>query len=77
MKQLAKTFNEKMAIYLREMRTDKNLSMRALAEMIGTPHSFVGKTETQGRRMDVGEFVVYCQAMQLDPTVVLKNIMKL
>ena len=41
--------------------------MRSLAEVLGTPHSFVGKIENQERRLDVVEFIRYCQALEIDP----------
>ncbi len=42
--------------------------MRSLAQIIGTPHSFIGKIENQERRLDVVEFVRYCNALEVDPT---------
>jgi ribosome-binding protein aMBF1 (putative translation factor) len=74
LKDKAPIINEKMATYLKNLRNDKNLTMRALADVIGTPHSFIGKIEQQGRRMDVGEFILYCQSMNKNPTVALQDI---
>jgi ribosome-binding protein aMBF1 (putative translation factor) len=74
LKDKAPIINEKMATYLKNLRNDKNLTMRALADVIGTPHSFIGKIEQQGRRMDVGEFILYCQSMKKNPTVALQEI---
>ncbi len=77
MKSDAKITNEKMAKHLKQLRHEGNYTMRALAELIGTPHSFVGKIEQQGRRLDVGEFIYYCRAMDKDPAEVLQSIMAL
>lgn len=77
MKHDAKMTNEKMATYLKQIRNDENYTMRALADVLGTPHSFIGKIEQQGRRLDVGEFIHYCKAMKRDPAVVLQAIMGL
>jgi transcriptional regulator with XRE-family HTH domain len=77
MKNKAKITNAKMANHLKRLRNDENFTMRALAEVIGTPHSFIGKMEQQGRRLDVGEFVYYCQAMRQDPIKVLQAIIAL
>ena len=41
--------------------------MRSLAQVLGTPHSFIGKIENQERRLDVVEFVRYCTALEVDP----------
>ncbi|MFT4927308.1 MAG: hypothetical protein ACI8WB_003414 [Phenylobacterium sp.] len=77
MKDEAKITNQKLAIYLRKLRHEKKHSMRTLSEILGTPHSFVGKTEKQGRRLDFGEFVEYCRAMEEDPEVVFNAILKM
>ena len=45
MKEAAKQTNEKMAVYLKTLRQDENYTMRALAEILETPHSFIGKIE--------------------------------
>lgn len=41
--------------------------MRALAEKMGVPHSFVQKIETMERRLDVIEYLSYCTALGVDP----------
>ena len=48
------------------------LSMRELGEIISKPHSFVGKIESGERRLDVFEYVQYCEALSLDPAEGLK-----
>jgi transcriptional regulator with XRE-family HTH domain len=77
MKEAAKQTNQKMSVYLKQVRQDERFTMRALAEILGTPHSFIGKIEQQGRRLDVGEFIHYCRAMNRDPVVVLQSVIKL
>ncbi len=39
---------------------------RDLAQRLGVIHSFVGKIETGDRRLDIFEFMIYCQALELD-----------
>lgn len=41
--------------------------MRALADKLEVPHSFVQKIETMERRLDVMEYVSYCGALGIDP----------
>jgi transcriptional regulator with XRE-family HTH domain len=48
-------------------RDARGLSMRALAERLNLPHSFVQKIESKERRLDVYEFAQYCEALGLDP----------
>ena len=61
--------------WLKEMRLEKELSMRDLAVIIDEPHQFVGKIETGERRLDVYEYVQYCHALKVDPTIGLKLIL--
>jgi transcriptional regulator with XRE-family HTH domain len=73
----AKIQNEKMAAHLKTLRQDGGFTMRSLAEKIGTPHSFIGKIEQQSRRLDVGEFTLYCQSLGRDPVEVFKQVINL
>ena len=73
----AKIQNEKMATHLKTIRQDESFTMRRLAEKIGSPHSFIGKIEQQSRRLDVGEFTLYCQALGRDPVEVFAEIVNL
>jgi transcriptional regulator with XRE-family HTH domain len=66
----------KLAVYLKTLRQDGGFSMRQLAAIIGTSHSFVVKIEQQNRRLDVGEFIEYCTALNKDPTEVLQAIIE-
>ena len=52
------------------------MTMRDLAEKLGTPHSFVGKTEQGERRLDVVEFIQYCEALGVDPLEGIKEVME-
>jgi transcriptional regulator with XRE-family HTH domain len=53
--------------WLKDVRLENGLSMRDLADRINEPHSFVGKIETLERRLDVYEYVIYCEALGVDP----------
>jgi transcriptional regulator with XRE-family HTH domain len=57
----------KLILWLKKGREDRGLSMRALAELLGVPHSFVQKVETLERKLDIMEYVRYCSALGLDP----------
>lgn len=48
--------------------------MRQAGELLGKPHSFVGKTEIGQRRLDVVEFVWYCRCLGFDPVEGLNEI---
>ena len=59
--------NIKLTGWLKTKRKEKGHTMRSLAMLIGTPHSFIGKIEHQERRLDVVEFLRYCDALEVDP----------
>ncbi|MFY0664527.1 MAG: helix-turn-helix transcriptional regulator [Natronospirillum sp.] len=58
---------QEMVKWLREGRISAGLTMRELGARLGVPHTFVHKTETLERRLDIAEFVTYCDALGLSP----------
>jgi transcriptional regulator with XRE-family HTH domain len=58
--------------WLKKEREDRGLTMRDAAALIRKPHSWVGKIETAERRLDVLEYVRYCQALNIKPERGLK-----
>lgn len=65
------TFNsapyKRLCDWLFAKRKEKKLSMRALGEKLGTPHTYVSKIENQERRLDILEYMEYCRALEIDP----------
>ncbi|MBE0362876.1 hypothetical protein PULV_a0465 [Pseudoalteromonas ulvae UL12] len=59
--------NGRLTKWLKDKRQEKGHTMRSLAQILGTPHSFIGKIENQERRLDVVEFMRYCHALEVDP----------
>lgn len=53
--------------WLKSERKKQNLSMRALAERMGKPHSYIQKVEQGERRLDVVEYVWYCNKLEINP----------
>lgn len=54
--------------WLKEERLkQKGLSIRKLAEALDIHHSIVGKIEQGERKLDVIEFVEYCDVLGVDP----------
>jgi len=66
---------EKLLAWLKEQRLAQGLTMRELADRLDCPHSFVGKVEQGERRLDVIEFIKYCEALKANPANVIKLIM--
>lgn len=61
--------------WLRSERLRLGLTMRELAHRLDRPHSFVQRVEEGDRRLDVVEFVWYCQALGIDPALGLELIL--
>lgn len=56
-------------------RKELNLSLRQVGELAGRHHSIFGKMETD-RKIDLMEYVEYCQILGLDPHEGIKMITK-
>lgn len=50
--------------------------MRDLGIIIKEPHSFVQKVEANQRKLDLFQYVQYCEALEIDPAETLKILMK-
>ncbi len=59
--------NIRLTAWLKEKRLEKGHSMRSFAQLLGAPHTFIGKIENSERRLDVVEYVKYCRALGVDP----------
>ena len=58
---------EKLRFWLKQKRADAALTMRDLAPMIGAHWTSVGKLEQDRKKIELVEFVTYCQAIGADP----------
>lgn len=67
--------NIKLIAWLKDQRSKQKLSMRELAERLDVPHSFVGKVEQGERRLDVIEFIQYCEALEVSPIEAINQCM--
>jgi len=78
MKTLKLSIHSPEHIWLRQLfikrREELGLSQRALAERLDVIYSFIGKVETGDRRLDVFEFVAYCEGLELDVVEIIKKI---
>ena len=53
--------------WLRANRLARNVTMRTVAGRLGVSHSWIAKTESGERRLDMNEFVDLCFALGVDP----------
>jgi len=66
----------KLNLTFKERRLALGLSMRDLGEIIKEPHSFVQKVEANQRKLDIFQYVQYCEGLKIDPAETLKILMK-
>ena len=67
----------KVPPFLRGMREAAKLTQRQLAAKIRKPQWWVARIETGSRRVDVAEFVVFCEGCGRDPTQALTELNRL
>jgi transcriptional regulator with XRE-family HTH domain len=58
---------QKLLAWLKEERLSRGLSVRDLALIIDEPFQFVSKIETGQRKLNIYEYVQYCEFLDLDP----------
>lgn len=60
--------------WLKSARIEKGLSVRDLGKLLDEPHQFVVKIETYERKLNVLEYVQYCEALRIDASVGLRKL---
>lgn len=68
------TSAERLRQVLIGLRSRNGLSQSSLASRLGKPQSFVSKYETGERRLDVLEFIAICQALEINPADVVRQL---
>ncbi len=66
--------NTEVVSRLRALRKSKHLSQKELAELLGETQAYVSRVERQERRLDVTEFLLWCKALAVDPSLMLPKI---
>ncbi len=72
-------YSEKRLVFRKRLiskRQSLNLSQKGLADKLGVHHSMIGKIEIGDRRLEVLEFINYCQALEINPCEIIKLIKK-
>lgn len=67
---------QSFAAWLRDQREQKGLSLRDVERLTGIDHSVIGKIEKSKRRMDMAEFILYCDALGLDPAECVEYLLE-
>lgn len=61
--------------FLRQLRTEADLSQRALGERLQKPQSWVQNCEIGSRRVDVREFIAWASACEVGPKVAMHRLL--
>ena len=61
---------------LRQMREEAGLTQRELGARLDKPQSWAHNCETGNRRIDLGEFVAWCEACNIRPQVGLSKYLR-
>lgn len=64
----------RLIAWLKQQRLDQGLTMRELANKLDVSHSLVGKVELGERRLDVVEYLQYCDALDVSPCAGLEKV---
>jgi len=64
----------KVPTFLQAMRERAKLTQRQLAAKIKQPQWWVARIETGSRRIDVAEFILYCEGCGVEPAEALRRL---
>lgn len=67
--------NENLGLFLRDVRKRAHISQVELAQKLDVPQSYVSKYERAERRLEIVEFVMVCQQLELDPVETLRQFL--
>ncbi len=62
--------------FLREMREQAELTQRQLGQRLNKPQSYIYNCETANRRVDITEFILWCNACGINPKTVFNKLLK-
>ena len=58
---------EDLRAWLKQRRSESGLTLREAAKSMGRHHSVVGKIEQERKKIEIVEFIKYCQTLGADP----------
>jgi transcriptional regulator with XRE-family HTH domain len=67
---------QKLKAFLRQMREDAGLTQQELAARLRVPQSFIYKSETAIRRVDITEFAAWAKACGKSPVNALRQFLR-
>ena len=67
---------EKVPAHLRQLREQAGLTQRDLAERLSKPQSWVARSETAARRVDLAEWIEWCFGCGVDAKDALGDLVR-
>ncbi len=61
---------------LLDARMNAGVTQRELARRLGRAHSYVSRIELGDRRIDVPEFIQWCEMLSADPVDLMRQIVR-
>ena len=68
---------EELPGFLRKLREDAGMTQRDIGARLGKPQSWVYNCETANRRVDVTEFIAWCDACGVTPKDAFARVLRL
>jgi transcriptional regulator with XRE-family HTH domain len=59
-----------------DVRTKAGVTQRELARRLDRAHNYVSRIEKGDRRLDVPEFIQWCEVLSADPVEVMRRIVR-
>ena len=75
-KQLRTTRHRRVMAALVDVRTKGGVTQRELARRLGRAHSYVSRIEMGDRRLDVPEFIEWCEVLSANPVALMRRIIR-
>ncbi|NDE90129.1 MAG: XRE family transcriptional regulator [Alphaproteobacteria bacterium] len=75
-KSYTKAINTDVSKLLKSERKAKDMTQHDIASKLMKPQSFVAKYENGEKKLTIGEFVLVCKSMGLDPSWIIRKISK-
>lgn len=66
--------NKRLQKALIAHRKEQGITQVELAEKLGKPQSFVSKYETGERKLTVGDFLMLCLALKINPSDLIHSL---
>jgi len=66
---------ERFGAWMRAQREAAGLQQRPISRLLGKPEQFINKVEHGKQRIDVVEFLDFCQALGIEPATTLGELL--